>query len=1194
MRAPEDHLTSADVVGRSSGSMDVHPSSRASKIDDHAAQCADCAALLQFHKALTMLPGPIDGNGGDCISEDEIYRLAAGVAATDGVGAMRHIATCPRCGPLLKQAVYDLGMEDPYMEAGPPVDMQQFRSSKPSWHQNLAILMVQERKIAEIPRKATGLLLLGRRPKQLRIFGLIAAVLMVTIGITYFYWINQRSHNVARLLAMSYNAKRLTDLRIPGGEPVALFSPTLGAPSQSMATSQLLEAKLEAQKHLDQKPDDPHWRQVLGEIALVEHHGDEARQNFELAQALDSTLPGLEFDLAGAYFQMGETNRDPTLLARATNFYGQSIDLYKRSNRKDMLALAYYNLALSEERQEIHSAARKYYRLALSVETDPAWRKEIQMRIDHLPPEDGKSDATDSSNAIPSPANFLRAELDNREKSADDYEIYLDAATRSWIAERPRSSTLHLALEDLAQIGLKHQDSWVGDLLSKPASEADQHLSKAVSADLRGDAGLGIVEARQASKMYLEVKNVAGFLRAQAEEIYALQRLGRSHDCVKLASPLEKNLELGRYAWLQGYLLLELASCEGAAGDLLPSTRPLRTSLAEANSAHLRLEHLRALGFLADQLSMLGQPREAWQIASAGLSACVRTRGTAMRTYQFLSTIQNAAAAEGMLWTAAITAEAAAQSSLELDNTQIKAYAQEQLGAAEAAVHHLSEAQAAFASAKQQLDSLGDNTAGSLYDADWTADRADLLEQKGDILQALAQMRSVAQKIESNDNHALRQHYFVEYGHLLLSAQRDDEARQQALQATADAELASRTLQSGVEKLTWERDNARGYRILVESLIDKKNPSLSLRAWEWFRSASYRSPWLTNGPARTPIELPLMPDLPAVPENELVLVYARLDHGYAAWSIVGTRAPQVRFTWIPLASDQLTRLVETHSNLVRDVSSPIPLISAVGADLFKALMVPFADQIGRAATLRIDIDPSLQSVPLAALSDFKHGWLGAAHAIVLLPPWWSRHALTEQRPEQLENALVVAGNLQIGTDNTTRVPQQYEESAQVARKFQTAQVLRYPEVRASALFALLPSAQVFHFNGHAIEREGVTGLLLTTQDNLLTSASFPIASFHVCQVAVLAGCTTIGRSAYRVEDPRSLVNAILLAGARNVIATQWDVDSRASQELMLHFYDSLLAGSTPADALRLAQNTLLSSPLTSHPSFWAAYQTYGR
>ena len=317
MKSPELHLTSADVLRRSSEGWIATSAMVSAEMDEHVARCRECAALLQLHEALLMSPRPKDGNVEDCISEDDIYRLAVGIASSQGEEAIRHIAVCSRCGPLLRQAIYDLGPQDSKIGIGSPDELHQYLSSTPAWQKNMAERLAEERTVVAVKPRSDGIFLLGHRRRLLWTYAPVAAVLVVAAALTYAYRINQNRHSVERLLAMSYNARRLTELRIPGGEPVALFSPSLGASNSSIVPSQLLEVKLEAQKHLDENPGDSNWRQVMGQIALVERNGEEARRNFELAQALNPTLPRLRFDLASAYFEIGDANEDPIALAHA-------------------------------------------------------------------------------------------------------------------------------------------------------------------------------------------------------------------------------------------------------------------------------------------------------------------------------------------------------------------------------------------------------------------------------------------------------------------------------------------------------------------------------------------------------------------------------------------------------------------------------------------------------------------------------------------------------------------------------------------------------------------------------------------------------------------------------------------------------------------------------------------------------------
>ena len=71
--------------------------------------------------------------------------------------------------------------------------------------------------------------------------------------------------------------------------------------------------------------------------------------------------------------------------------------------------------------------------------------------------------------------------------------------------------------------------------------------------------------------------------------------------------------------------------------------------------------------------------------------------------------------------------------------------------------------------------------------------------------------------------------------------------------------------------------------------------------------------------------------------------------------------------------------------------------------------------------------------------------------------------------------------------------------------------------------------------------------------------------------------------------------AFLSAGPRNVVAGLWDVDDRATAELMKDFYDELGSGPAPVNALRRAKLRLLASGgAYRKPRFWAAFETFTR
>jgi hypothetical protein len=56
----------------------------------------------------------------------------------------------------------------------------------------------------------------------------------------------------------------------------------------------------------------------------------------------------------------------------------------------------------------------------------------------------------------------------------------------------------------------------------------------------------------------------------------------------------------------------------------------------------------------------------------------------------------------------------------------------------------------------------------------------------------------------------------------------------------------------------------------------------------------------------------------------------------------------------------------------------------------------------------------------------------------------------------------------------------------------------------------------------------------------------------------------------------------------------WQVDDRATAELMKHFYENMLQGRMgPAAALRDAQNKIRSQPEWSSPYYWAGFNYQG-
>jgi len=72
------------------------------------------------------------------------------------------------------------------------------------------------------------------------------------------------------------------------------------------------------------------------------------------------------------------------------------------------------------------------------------------------------------------------------------------------------------------------------------------------------------------------------------------------------------------------------------------------------------------------------------------------------------------------------------------------------------------------------------------------------------------------------------------------------------------------------------------------------------------------------------------------------------------------------------------------------------------------------------------------------------------------------------------------------------------------------------------------------------------------------------------------------------------VSEFLQAGARNVVASRWNVDSMATSDFIEIFYGAVLSGDSVADALQTAADAFRKTPGRSHPYYWAAFSAFGR
>jgi CHAT domain-containing protein len=115
---------------------------------------------------------------------------------------------------------------------------------------------------------------------------------------------------------------------------------------------------------------------------------------------------------------------------------------------------------------------------------------------------------------------------------------------------------------------------------------------------------------------------------------------------------------------------------------------------------------------------------------------------------------------------------------------------------------------------------------------------------------------------------------------------------------------------------------------------------------------------------------------------------------------------------------------------------------------------------------------------------------------------------------------------------------------------------------------------------------GANGFRLSGRDIV----NVPLAA----ELVTVSSCNSAGRRSYAGEGLVGLAWAFMRAGARRVVAAQWEVSDSATPQIMDRMYAAIDSGLDPAAALRKAKLALLhSNSVYERPLYWAPFVIYG-
>ena len=278
--------------------------------------------------------------------------------------------------------------------------------------------------------------------------------------------------------------------------------------------------------------------------------------------------------------------------------------------------------------------------------------------------------------------------------------------------------------------------------------------------------------------------------------------------------------------------------------------------------------------------------------------------------------------------------------------------------------------------------------------------------------------------------------------------------------------------------------------------------------------------------------------------------------------------------------------------------------------LYGALLAPAAAELHGADRWILSPDGALWDVPFQALMDGQGKHVLETHSISYAPSLAVLRELRE-RPAAAGTpgmALLVVANPSV--TGVASIPDAEREAGAIAALYGSSHATLLSRDRATAgLFReSAGGAGVIHIAAHAETETNhplESFLLLappprtagkdgSTDDGALTARDL-LGMRLRARLVVLSACETARGKIGQGDGVMGLGWAVLAAGARASVLSQWKVDSGATSDLMIDFHRRLTGGtaSDKAEALRQASLDTMRSPGRLHPFYWAAFIMVG-
>jgi len=331
-----------------------------------------------------------------------------------------------------------------------------------------------------------------------------------------------------------------------------------------------------------------------------------------------------------------------------------------------------------------------------------------------------------------------------------------------------------------------------------------------------------------------------------------------------------------------------------------------------------------------------------------------------------------------------------------------------------------------------------------------------------------------------------------------------------------------------------------------------------------------------------------------LPEQVQVVQYAALPDKLAIWVVSGSRIDLIEKQ---ITADELENKIELYQASIVGKGPPADIRQA-GKELYELLIPP-----GLAGDKQLCLVPDkfLHHLAFAALISRDGKYLLEDYALFYAPSASVLVLATEnarRRGQVADERVLSIGNPDFDREENPNLADLHAAEAEaksVARDYRKSLALIGVDATKAKFLRNFANVEVVHFAGHFLanrQSPGNSKLLFAGGD--LRSSELSVYKLPKAKLIVLSACQTGFERYDKSEGAIGIARTLLALGAPVVVASQWQVDSEPTKDLMIAFHRNRKAkGLTSAESLRQAQLELVRTEKANAPFYWAAFSLFG-